>query len=422
MASWVPVPEGSPFPLHNLPYGVFKPRRDPSAAPRPGVAIGEHVLDLSVLHEAGLFDGPLMRPNSHCLAQPTLNAFMALGRPAWKEARATITRLLSSDCPTLRDNAALRARALVPLSEAAMQLPAAIGDYTDFYSSREHATNVGIMFRGKDNALQPNWLHLPVGYHGRASSIVVSGTDIPRPRGQTKADTAPAPSHGPAKTMDFELEMGFFVGPGNALAEPIPVDRALDHIFGLVIFNDWSARDVQKWEYVPLGPFNGKNFASSISPWVVTLEALEPFRCEAPPQEPAVLEYLREAERTTFDIALEVAIQGERMAAPATVSRTNFRHLYWTMAQQLAHHTSTGCNMRPGDLCASGTISGPTDASLGSMLELSWGGTREVTLAEGEVRKFLQDGDTVVMRASCARPGLAPIGFGECVGKLLPPR
>jgi fumarylacetoacetase len=301
-----------------------------------------------------------------------------------------------------------------------MLLPAAIGDYTDFYSSREHATNVGVMFRSPDNALQPNWLHLPVGYHGRSSSVVVSGTDVRRPMGQTKADDADNPTYGPSRLMDFELEMGFFVGPGNPLGEPIPIADATDHIFGMVLVNDWSARDIQKWEYVPLGPFLGKNFATSISPWVVTMDALEPFRCAGPAQEdPEPLEYLASPGDCAYDIHLEVQLESEMMTDPVTIATSNFRYMYWSICQQLAHHTVNGCNARPGDLYGSGTISGPEQHERGSMLELSWRGTEVIELPNGEERKFLADGDTVTMTGWCEKNGIK-VGFGEVTGTLLP--
>ncbi|POI33363.1 hypothetical protein CIB84_002885, partial [Bambusicola thoracicus] len=329
--------------------------------------------------------------------QPTLNAFMGLGPTAWREARALLQSLLSAAEPTLRDNAGLRKRAFVPQASATMHLPAHIGDYTDFYSSRQHATNVGIMFRGKENALMPNWLHLPVGYHGRASSVVVSGTPIRRPVGQMKPDNDKPPVFGACKRLDIELEMAFFVGPGNKHGEPIPVSRAHEHIFGMVLMNDWSARDIQKWEYVPLGPFLSKSFGTTISPWVVTMEALMPFLLPNPVQDPKPLPYLRDEEPYTFDINLFVAIKGEGMSTATTICRSNFKHMYWTMKQQLAHHSINGCNLRPGDLLASGTISGPEPESFGSMLELSWNGTKEIPLGHGQSRKFLQDGDEIII-------------------------
>jgi len=414
--SWVEVPAGSHFPIENLPYGVC--RRGEGSDTRVCVAIGEHVLDLVEVERAGRFADCAHLPPG-VFSAPTLNPFMALGRAAWKEARATLTRLLLADEPALRDDRALRDRALMPMSAVEMVLPVSIGDYTDFYSSREHATNVGTMFRGKENALMPNWLHLPVGYHGRASSVVVSGTDVRRPRGQTKADDADAPTFGPCRLLDFELEMGFFTGPGNRLGEPIPVDEAEDHIFGMVLVNDWSARDIQKWEYQPLGPFLAKNFATSISPWVVTMDALEPFRRAGPEQDPAPLPYLASPGAGAFDINLTVEIKPDGAAEGGRVCASNFKHLYWSMAQQLAHHTVTGCDIRPGDLLASGTISGPVETSYGSMLEISWRGTKTVALPGGEERKFIADGDTVTMTGWCEGDGYR-VGFGEVTGRILP--
>ncbi len=416
LRSWVPVPPESHFPIQNLPYGIFRPR--PGDLPRAGVAIGDHVLDLGALESAGLLDTPALRGRG-AFGQPALNDFMALGRRAWREAREAISRLLRHDEPALRDNAGLRASALVPMAGAELLLPAAIGDYTDFYSSREHATNVGVMMRGPDNALQPNWLHLPVAYHGRASSVVVSGTDVRRPRGQTKAENAAAPTFGPTRALDFELEMGFFVGPGNALGQPIPIEQAPEHIFGLVLVNDWSARDVQRWEYVPLGPFLAKNFATTISPWVVTLDALEPFRTPGPKQDPEPLPYLRSPGDWAFGINLEVLLQTATMDRPHVLCRSNAKHLYWNVCQQLAHHAVNGCNLRAGDLLASGTISGPTPDSYGSLLELAWKGTKPIELPDGERRVFLQDGDRVTLAGWCQGPGYR-VGFGEATGRVLP--
>jgi fumarylacetoacetase len=416
LKSFVPVAPESHFPIQNLPYGVGRLRS--GGGPRILVAIGDHVLDLRHLEEAGLFQDAPNLPGG-VFAAPYLNGFMALGRPAWKEARETITRLLRDDEPTLRDDAALRERALLPMADFEMLLPAAIGDYTDFYSSREHATNVGIMFRGKENALMPNWLHLPVAYHGRASSVVVSGTDLRRPCGQTKADDQEGPSFGPSRLLDFELEMGFFTGPGSRLGQPIAVERAEEHIFGMVLVNDWSARDIQRWEYQPLGPFLSKNWGTSISPWIVTLDALEPFRVPGPAQDPEPLPYLRQPGPGAFDIRLEVHLRPEDAAEATRICVSNFQHLYWSMAQQLAHHTVTGCDVRPGDMMASGTISGPTEDSYGSMLELCWRGTKPLTLAGGEERKFLRDGDTVTMTGWCRGEGYR-VGFGEVTGKVLP--
>ncbi len=421
LRSFIDVPPLHEFPIQNLPYGVF--RTAEQDRPRIGVRIGDYVLDLRVLEHHGLFRQVF--GDRHILCRRSLNRFLSLGRSAWTAVRRILTDLLRHDNPTLRDDRPLRDRALIPVQHVEMCLPAEIGDYTDFYSSREHATNVGMMMRGPDQALQPNWLWLPVGYHGRSSSIVISGTPVRRPCGQTRSEQADAPSFGPTRLLDFELEMGFFVGPGNALGEPVPIARAWEHIFGLVLVNDWSARDIQKWEYVPLGPFLAKNFATSISPWVVPLEALEPFRCPGPRQDPPPLEYLRHDSPAqpgdTFDIHLEVALRSASMSEAQVLCRSNFRYLYWSMAQQLAHHTITGCNVRPGDLLASGTISGPTPDSYGSLLELTWRGTRPIALPGGELRRFLEDGDTVIMRAWCQGDGYR-VGFGECTGTILPAR
>ncbi|HEY1860758.1 MAG TPA: fumarylacetoacetase [Gemmataceae bacterium] len=417
LRSFVPVAPESHFPIQNLPYGVF--RRRAGGQPAIGVAIGDLVLDLTLLEEQNLLSVPALR-GRRVFSESTLNAFMAAGHAAWSEARAAISRLLRNDEPTLRDNAPLRDRGLIPKAHVEMLLPAEIGDYSDFYSSREHAHNVGTMLRGADKALMPNWLHLPVAYHGRASSVVVSGTDLRRPHGQTKADDADAPSFGPSRNVDFELEIGFFVGTGNRLGEAIPIAKAEEHIFGLVLVNDWSARDLQKWEYVPLGPFLAKNFGTSISPWVVPLEALEPFRTNGPAKDPEPLPYLHASDSGSFDIHLEVKLQTAKMDRPQRICASNFKHLYWSMAQQLAHHTVNGCNLRPGDLLASGTISGPTPDSYGSLLELAWKGTKPLTFPDGETRAFLQDGDRVTMTAWCEGKGYR-VGFGEVTGQILPP-
>jgi len=347
---------------------------------------------------------------------------MGKGKAVWSATRAALTQLLTTES-ALKTNEAMRASAFFDMGSVTMVMPAKIGDYTDFYSSREHATNIGTMFRDPANALLPNWLHLPVGYHGRASSVVVSGTPIRRPRGQTVKPDAPQgpPSFTPCRLLDFELEMAFFTGPANALGDPIKMENAEDHIFGCVVMNDWSARDIQKWEYVPLGPFGAKNFGTTISPWVVTMEALEPFRVQgdtqAPPN-PEVLDYLKQTGPQGYDIALEVAIQPPGQE-PHVVTHSNLKYLYWSMAQQLVHHTVTGCNMAPGDLLGSGTISGPTEDERGSMLEISWKGTTPVDMPDGTQRKFIQDGDNVMMRGVCQGDGFK-IGFGPCDGVLLP--
>merc|ERR1711962_574873 len=413
--SWVPVAPDSDFPIQNLPYGVFSTSTDPRH--RIGVAIGDSVLDLTAV--CHLFQGPVLSQHRDVFLAPTLNAFMGLGKEAWREARETLQHLLAADTATLRDNADLRSKAVLPRLSCTMHLPATIGDYTDFYSSVHHATNVGIMFRGKENALMRNWKHLPVGYHGRASSVVVSGTPIRRPNGQTVASDDVPPKFGPCRLMDFELETAFFTGPATTMGDPIPIEKAGDHIFGMVIMNDWSARDIQKWEYVPLGPFGGKNLGTTISPWVVTMEALKPFAVPNYAQDPAPFPYLRHTDPFTFNIELDVEIH-PKDGQGGTVSKSNFRYMYWTMKQQLAHHTVTGCNMRPGDLLASGTISGPEPGSFGSMLELSWRGAKTVPLgSSGHERKFLQDGDTVKMTGVCKGAGFT-MGFGEVSGVVLP--
>ena len=409
MKSFIDVPAGSDFPIQNLPYGVFIPNGSDRA--RPGTAIGDWVLDLNEMEKSGLL-------KTSFFSGTTLNPFMAAGRSAWTLVRKTLQRVLSADCPDLRDDMDLRSLALFPRDAVSMVLPAQIGDYTDFYSSREHATNVGSLFRDPANALLPNWLHLPVGYHGRASSIIPSGTDIKRPFGQTKANDAD-PVFGPSRLLDFELEVGFFTGPATELGERITVENAADHIFGFVLVNDWSARDIQKWEYVPLGPFLGKNFATSISPWIVTLDALEPFRCAGPAQDPKPLPYLQTKGDYSFDIDLEVAIRADQASQEDVVCRSNFKHLYWNICQQLAHHTSGGCNINPGDLMASGTISGPEKGSFGSMLEITWRGTNPVKMSDGTERKFIADFDTVVMRGAAEKDGLR-IGFGEVTGRVIP--
>lgn len=413
LKSWVPVPANSDFPIQNLPYGIFKTS---DKSPRVGVAIGDQVLDLQVLQEEGFFDG-LSLPKG-IFAKPYLNDFMDLGKPVTNQVRERISEILREDNVDLRDNEAVRKMALVPMQSVQMQMPVKVGDYTDFYSSEQHATNVGTMFRDPKNALLPNWKHLPVGYHGRASSIVVSGTDVIRPKGQTKAPDADKPSFGPSKRLDFELEMAFITTGHTKMGDSIPTDKAENYIFGFVIFNDWSARDLQTWEYVPLGPFLAKNFASSISPWVVTLEALNPFRVEGEKQDPEVLPYLKYEGNHHFNVDLEVALKPEGGEENA-ISHSNFRHLYWNVVQQLAHQTVNGCNINTGDMYASGTISGKEPSSYGSMLELAWKGEKPIKLSDGTERKFIQDGDTVIMRAHAEKDGVR-IGFGEVSGKILP--
>mmetsp|Transcript_29357 Transcript_29357/g.52480 ORF Transcript_29357/g.52480 Transcript_29357/m.52480 type:complete len:435 (-) Transcript_29357:139-1443(-) len=418
--TFLDVPADSHFPLANLPYGVFRRRRgegvDGSDTWRVGCAIGDLVLDLAVMEAEGAFGGTSFFGSDRCFDKDSLNSFMSLGQTTWREVRAAITDILDADNPQLRDNKELRQRALVPQADVEMGLPARIGDYTDFFVSKYHAENCGSIFRGA-KAVAPNWTHMPVGYHGRASSVVVSGRDVRRPRGQFRGEDG-APVQGPCRKLDFELEMACLMGPGNELGSSICVEDAEQHVFGLVLMNDWSARDVQAWEAQPLGPFNGKNFATTISPWVVTLDALQPFRCPALEQDPAVLPYLQQAEPTSYDIRLQVSIQAPE-SAPAVVTRTNFRHLYFTLPQMVAHHTFGGCNLQPGDLLGTGTISGDTDASLGSLLELSWNGTRAVDIGCGGSRSFLEDGDTVTFTGFCQGEGFR-VGFGDCCGKVIP--
>ena len=415
LRSFIDVAPDSDFPIQNLPYGVFSAKD--GLAPRIGVAIGDYVLDLWQLAQDCRFD--VVEPAVFAAQQ--LNPFMALGPKVWSSTRARISQLLRHDHPELRDNESLRKRALVPMADVKLHMPFAVSGYTDFYSSKEHATNVGVMFRGKDNALQPNWLHMPIGYNGRASTVVVSGTKVRRPRGQLKPPTADVPSFGPCKRLDFELEMGVVVGQPSVMGEMLTEKQAEEMIFGFVILNDWSARDIQQWEYVPLGPFNAKTFATTISPWIVTLDALEPFRTATPAQDPQPLAYLRHEGDHAFDIELEVTLRPEGAATATKISRTNFRLMYWSMAQQLAHHTVGGCNTRVGDLMGSGTISGPTPESCGSLLESTWNGQRPLQLEEGGERVFLQDGDEVILRGWCQGEGYR-VGFGACAGQVLAAR
>ena len=412
LRSWVEVPENSDFPIQNLPFGVF---RTPALPPRLCTAIGEQVADLFVLAEHGFFED--LDIDKSIFDRSSLNAFIALGKEKTNAVRWRLSQILDEDLDEW-DASELAEYFLHKQSDVEMLMPIEIGDYTDFYSSKEHATNVGSMFRDPENALLPNWLHMPVGYHGRASSIVVSGSPIHRPKGQTLPAGADQPVFSSSRLMDFELEMAFVIGQSTELGQSISTEEAEDYIFGMVIFNDWSARDIQKWEYVPLGPFLGKNFGSTISPWVVTMEALEPFRTPGPRQEPTVLPYLRFEGEKSYDIKLEVAIQASNSEA-ITVCRSNFKYLYWNMCQQLAHHTINGCNVKVGDLCASGTISGAEPESFGSLLELSWRGTKPIDMPDGSQRTFLQDGDTVIMQAYCERDGLR-VGFGEARSKVLP--
>ena len=408
-ACWVPIPENSDFSIHNIPFGIFS---NSNASKRIGVAIGEHILDLAEVAKTGVFDK--LEIDKGIYTNEFLNPFIALGKSTTSAVRTIVQKELTNEASLLRGNDMI----LVAQDEATMHLPVFIRDYTDFYSSIEHATNVGTMFRDPAKALLPNWKHLPVGYHGRASSILVSGYDVHRPMGQTMPPNAEKPVYGPSKRVDFELEMGFIIGRKTTLGETLDTEKAEDYIFGKVLLNDWSARDVQKWEYVPLGPFLAKSFASHISPWIVTMEALEPFRVEGPLQEPNVLPYLEYAGQKNYDIHLEVAIQPSG-AGETLVCKSNFKYMYWNMAQQLTHHTMNGCNINVGDMMASGTISGKSEDSYGSMLELAWAGSKPVQLNNGTERKFIEDNDTVIMRGYCEKDGLR-VGFGEVKAKILP--
>lgn len=411
--SWVDSANAphSDFPIQNLPFGVFSGREN--TTPRLGTAIGDYVIDLSVLEKEGLLT---CAPG--VFARSTLNDFLACGRAVWREVRATLSSLLDAHEGRFRDDTKLCAKALLLQADTTMHMPVDVRGYTDFYSSIEHATNVGSMFRDPKNALLPNWLEMPIGYNGRASSVVVSGTQIRRPCGQVKAVGSDRPHFSESKKLDIELEMGFIVGSGNQLGEPILCEDAEAHIFGMVLLNDWSARDLQQWEYVPLGPFNSKGFATTISPWIVTLDAIEPFRCAQPAQDPLPLEYLRHGGNHGFDIDLEVQLRPHSDPQATTITRTNFKHMYWSMAQQLAHHTVSGCNTRVGDLMGSGTISGSSPDSFGSLLELTWNGERPLALRSGAVREFIEDGDELVIRGWCQGDGYR-IGFGDCSGRVV---
>ncbi|MGX7742139.1 fumarylacetoacetase [Rhodopseudomonas parapalustris] len=411
LRSFVDVKPESDFPIQNLPYGVFSTADDP--VPRVGVAIGEFVLDLSALQAAKLLDLP-----EGVFARGSINAFMALGPNLWRSTRARISALLRHDNSELRDDAALRKQVLIPMEGVKLHLPLRVEGFTDFYSSKEHATNVGTMFRDKTNPLLPNWLHIPIGYNGRASTVVVSGTQIHRPRGQLKPPSAELPSFGPCKRLDFELEIGVVLGQSSAMGSMLTEQQAEEMIFGFTLLNDWSARDIQQWEYVPLGPFQAKAFATSISPWIVTREALESFRIAGPLQDPAPLPYLQQKGANNYDMPLEVALRTPAMQQPARISATNFKYMYWSSVQQLVHHASSGCAMSVGDLLGSGTVSGPDKDQLGSLLELSWNGTQPVQLPGGETRGFLEDGDSLVMRGWCQGDGYR-VGFGEVEGTVL---
>lgn len=412
LRSWISVAPDSEFPIQNLPFGIFETAQH---GKRAGVRIGDFVLDLAQMAQFGYFDDLGFVASD--FSQDYLNPMMRRGKLAVRALRNRISELLASANESFRLNESQHV-ALLPVANVEMCLPVQIGDYTDFYSSKEHATNVGIMFRDPANALLPNWLWIPVGYHGRASSVIASGHPVVRPKGQIKPDDNAAPIFAASRQVDFELEMGFLTFDGKPLGESITTAEAEDYIFGLCLFNDWSARDIQKWEYVPLGPFLAKNFASSMSCWIVTLDALQPFACPTPAQDPEVLSYLQFEGNKSYDIHLEVAIEAPS-CPEQVVSRSNFKYMYWNMAQQLAHHTVNGCNIRCGDLMGSGTISGPTPDSYGSMLELAWKGTKPIQMPDGSERRFIQDNDTVIMRGHCAQNGIK-IGFGEVKSILLP--
>ena len=412
--SWLTVPKDSDFPIQNIPFGVFLTKEDVITI---GTRIGDYAIDLGALQQLNYFEG--IELTDDMFMQDTLNDFISDGKKTWRLVRNRISDIFEHSNPLLRDNQEHRDIVIFKMEDVEMQLPVLIGDYTDFYSSKEHATNVGKMFRDPENALLPNWLHLPVGYHGRSSTIVPSGIPIHRPMGQTLPNGESTPVFGPSRSIDFELETAFITTDANIMGENIPINEAEDYIFGMVLLNDWSARDIQKWEYVPLGPFLAKNFASSISPWIVTMDALEPFRCKGPVQEPTPLPYLQQKGKNAFDINLEVYIEPEN-TEPSLVSKSNFKYMYWSMSQQLTHHTSNGCRINSGDMMGSGTISGPTPDSFGSMLELTWGGKNPIKMNDGTERKFINDNDTVTMKGFCQNSSVR-IGFGEVSSKLLPP-
>lgn len=413
LKSWVKIPENSDFPIQNLPFGIFY---NSEKSKRVGVRIGEYVLDLFVLYEKGMLNQ--LNLSASDLNNPFLNDLMKHGKLGIRNLRNRISDLLNADNDELQRLKDDLGSILLPADSVQMSMPVNIGDYTDFYSSKEHATNVGMMFRDPANALLPNWLWIPVGYHGRASSVILSGVDIHRPKGQIKPDPQADPIFSACRNLDFELETAFITFDGKPLGHSISTQEAEDYIFGMVLFNDWSARDIQTWEYVPLGPFLAKNFASSMSAWIVTLDALQPYKVNSPIQQPDVLDYLKFEGEKSYNIDLEVSIKPEN-CEETIVCRSNFKYMYWNMAQQLAHHTVNGCNIRNGDLMGSGTISGPTPDSYGSMLELAWKGTKPLMMTDGTERKFIQDYDTVIMRGFSVKDGVR-IGFGEVRSKILP--
>lgn len=415
--SFIEIPEDHDFSYHNLPYGIFSTLNKPTK--RPGVAIGDYVLDLQQVHH--YFTGPMMKEHAaRVFNNETLNEFMALTPEHWKETREYLKALLSKDTPFLRDDQDLCKAVLHPMKDVEMHLPATIGDYTDFYASIDHATNIGLMMRGKGNELMPNYRHLPVGYHGRSSSIVVSGTPIARPSGQTCAPDSQEPTFGPSRALDFELEMGCFLGgKANNIGSPIRMSEAENHLFGVVLLNDWSARDIQRWEYQPLGPFLSKNFSTTISPWIVTFDAIEEFKIDNRVQVPSPLPYLQHDDKFNFDINLLVQYKPSQLSEAKTICKSNFKHMYWTVKQMLAHHTVTGCNINAGDLFGTGTISGPEECSYGSMMELAWRGTKPIVFDENISRTYIEDGDEIIFRAYCQGQNYR-VGFGQCSGVVLP--
>jgi fumarylacetoacetase len=414
LKSWIEVPKDSDFPIQNIPFGVIRKK---NGAIRCATRIGDQIIDLNEFADSGFFND-LGFDDMTFFKKPYLNDFISLGKPAWRKVRDRISEVFEKNNPDLRDDDDVRDPILLNPSEVEMLMPVKIGDYTDFYSSLEHATNVGKMFRDPDNALLPNWRHIPVAYHGRSSSIVITGTGIHRPKGQTRPNDSEPPAFGPTRALDFELEMAFITSKPTQLGESIPIAQAEDYIFGLVLFNDLSARDIQKWEYVPLGPFLSKSFGSVVSPWIVTLDALEPYRTDGPVQNPKPLPYLQFEGMKNYDINLEVLIRPENKES-GSVCLSNFKYMYWNMCQQLAHQTVNGCNLNIGDIYGSGTISGPNPESFGSMLEITWNGTKPVKLPDGSERKFIEDHDTIIMRGWSGSKGIR-IGFGECVTKILP--
>jgi len=410
MKSWLKVSSKSDFSIYNLPFGIFSTNKKNK---RIGVAIGDHVIDLHACNSLDLFKD--LNIESHVFKNSFLNNFIELGKEITSKVREILQSELTNDNSLIKHNS----NCIIPIDTVEMHLPVNIGDYTDFYSSIEHASNIGSMFRDPSNPLLPNWKHLPVGYHGRASSIIVSGKNIHRPKGQIMPLDSETPIYSSSNRVDFELEMGYIIGKNSSLGSSISTTNSQDYIFGKVLFNDWSARDIQKWEYVPLGPFLGKSFASSISPWVVTMEALDPFRIAGPVQEPNVLDYLKFDGLKNYDINLSVSITPEDSNIESIVCNSNFKYMYWNMNQQIAHHTVNGCNLNVGDMMASGTISGHTKDSYGSMLELSWGGKNPIELKDGSTRTFINDMDTVIMKGYCEKNNIR-VGFGEVKSKILP--